>query len=146
MKTNRPSFQPLQTALAQPDLNQLFEHAKQISVLDQLLRKSLTADLAALCVLANIRDNQLVFLVKSPAAATRLRLSTNQLLQSAKLATQLPLHGLSVKIDPTLAPPPQKPLLSPPLSKSAANHLLDAAASLKDPEVRDLLKHLADLA
>ena len=69
---------------------QSIQRAMWLAQHDQRLRTQLPMPLANHCQLANIRDNQLIFLVDSPLWHSKLRLQHDVLLQSARQ------HGLAV--------------------------------------------------
>ena len=69
---------------------QSLQRAMWLAQHDQRLRAQLPMPLANHCQLANIRDNQLIFLVDSPLWHSKLRLQHDVLLQSARQ------HGLAV--------------------------------------------------
>jgi hypothetical protein len=130
--------------LAEPSLAPLLEHAARLDLLDRSLRDALPPTLAPHCRLANVRESHLVFVARSPAAASRLRLYAAVLLDTARLATGQPLKELTVKVAKrwesvatTAGPNPA------PLSTAAAAHLGTAASATGDPELRDLFRRLA---
>lgn len=81
-----------------PSLAALVAEARRIGVLDQRLRAILSPQLAAQCRLANCRDGQLVFLARTPDWASKLRLSSRQLLDEGKKALAVEELRLTVKV------------------------------------------------
>ncbi len=81
-----------------PSLAALVAEARRIGDLDRRLRAVLPPRLAAQCRLANCRDGQLVFLARTPEWASKLRLSSRQLLDEAKLALAVEELRLTVKV------------------------------------------------
>jgi len=66
--------------------------------LDQRLRALLPPKLAAECRLANCRGGQLVFLARTPDWASKLRLSSRQLLHEARVVLGVDELRLTVKV------------------------------------------------
>ena len=89
-----------------PALAALVEQARQIEALDRRLRALLPPQLAAECRLANYRDRHLVFLARTPIWASKLRLSSRQLLAEAELALGSDSLRLTVKVARTDANSP----------------------------------------
>lgn len=81
-----------------PSLAALVTEARRIGELDQRLRATLPPRLAAECRLANYREGQLVFLARTPDWASKLRLSSRQLLLEAKMALGVDELRLTVKV------------------------------------------------
>ncbi|MBK8066428.1 MAG: DUF721 domain-containing protein [Rhodanobacteraceae bacterium] len=81
-----------------PGLVALVQQARRIADLDQRLRACLPPRLAAECRLANVRDGNLVFLARTPDWASKLRLSSRQLLHEASLALGVSELRLTVKV------------------------------------------------
>ncbi len=81
-----------------PGLAALVTEARRIGELDQRLRAILPARLAAECRLANCKDGHLVFLARTPDWASKLRLSSRQLLQEAEKALGVDSLRLTVKV------------------------------------------------
>jgi len=96
--------------------------------------------------LANVREQRLVVLADSGAAAARVRLLAPQVLRAARDASGLALSELTVKVTSTAAAPPDMAIEHRSLSRAAADHLAHAAESMADPELRVLLSKLASLA
>ena len=132
---------PLQAA---GSANDVVERAMRLAELDLLLRQSLPPALASRTRLANVRDGRLVFLVDSPAFATRLRLQSAALLKAA-CALGLEADGVAVKVA-TMQPVPPDEAPPTPLSSAARDALRAAASSTNDPELASRLLALASLA
>lgn len=81
-----------------PSLAALVTEARRIGALDQRLRAVLPPRLAAECRLANCRDGHLVFLARTPDWASKLRLSSRQLLDEAQKALGSDSLRLTVKV------------------------------------------------
>lgn len=79
-------------------LGALVAHAQHLEQLDRRLRAVLPPLLAAEVRLANCRDGHLVFLARTPDWASKLRLSSRQLLAEAKLALASETLRLTVKV------------------------------------------------
>jgi len=94
-----PRFPALGETLQElPSLAALVMEARRIGELDQRLRAILPARLAAECRLANCKDGHLVFLARTPDWASKLRLSSRQLLQEAEKALGVDSLRLTVKV------------------------------------------------
>jgi hypothetical protein len=122
----------------------LAKRAGVLEALDRALRQTLPSPLREQVRFADLRNSRLVFLASSPAWATRLRLMQTQILAAAH-AIGTSASSVTVKVVPQ---PPLviEPERSKPLSPAAAAHLQATAASLSDPELRDLFLGLASLA
>jgi hypothetical protein len=89
-----------------PGLAGLITRARELDALDRRLRATLPAALAAECRLANLREDELVFLARSAAWASRLRLSSRRLLAEAREALGRDTLRLTVKVARTDANSP----------------------------------------
>lgn len=118
--------------------------AGERDALDRALRQTLPSPLRDQVRFADLRHDRLVFLATSPAWASRLRLLQAQLLATARaLGTHASSVTVKVVPQPPAATSPERPK---PLSPAAAVHLKAAAASVTDPEMRELFLQLASLA
>lgn len=81
-----------------PGLAALVQQARAIGQLDQRLRALLPPKLAAECRLANYRGGHLVFLARTPDWASKLRLSSRQLLHEARVVLGVEELRLTVKV------------------------------------------------
>lgn len=79
-------------------LSALVSHAQHLDSLDRRLRAVLPPALAAQCRLANYRDGHLVFLARTPDWASKLRLSSRQLLLEAQKVLGSEVLRLTVKV------------------------------------------------
>ena len=122
----------------------LAKKASELDALDRALRQTLPSPLREQVRFANLRDSRLVFLATTPAWASRLRFSQTQILSTAHA---LGVHAtmVTVKVAP-LPSVPVEPDRTKPLSAAAGRHLKAAAASLSDPELRNLFLELASVA
>lgn len=123
---------------------ELARRASRLDALDRALRQTLPTALRDQTRFADLRNDRLVFLVSSPAWASRLRLMQTQLLATA-LALGTRASSITVKVVPPV-PTPVEPDRTKPLSPTAATHLQAAAASVTDPELKALFLDLASLA
>ena len=142
---DRPSLRPALGELRDDRLRSLAERAQALDALDRQLRQSLPAGIAQHVRLANVRQGRLVFLVKSAALATALRLHTPELLRAAGKAG-VEASALTVKVATMQPVPPDPTPRTPPLSSTARAELRAAADSVTDPELREQLLRLAVLA
>jgi hypothetical protein len=125
-------------------LGPLVERAIALRALDLNLRRCLPPELSQHCVLANVREGLLVFLVPSPIWHTRLRMESDTLLRHA-LSLGVTANRVTAKVVQE-APPPLAKTLHKPLSPAAAGSLREAAERLGDTELRQQLLTLASLA
>lgn len=126
--------QAIEAALSEKAGNPL-RRALWLDALDRQLRPHLPPSLAAHCRLANVKDEQLVFLVDSPVWHAKLRLAEQQLIDAARSV------GLKVtRVTPKTAtaslhsPMPKNPGQSKPVSAATHKGLREALASLQDIE------------
>lgn len=140
--TQHPGPKPVAECVS---LDALAGRARMLDALDERLRRFLPETLARECRLADLRDGRLVFLTSSASWATRLRLHEAGLLAEARIARGDRIDRLVVKVAaPALVP--HEPPAPKPLSSVAAGHLLAAAESITDPEIRSMYLKLAALA
>jgi hypothetical protein len=122
----------------------LAHKAESLEALDRALRQTLPSPLREQVRFANLRHDRLVFLASSPGWASRLRLMQTQILAAAHaIGTRASSVTVKVVPQPPAATPPDR---SKPLSPAAAAHLVAAAASFTDPELRALFLELASCA
>ncbi|CAM0997775.1 DUF721 domain-containing protein [Rhodanobacter sp. Root179] len=122
----------------------LAQKAESLEALDRALRQTLPSPLREQVRFANLRHDRLVFLASSPGWASRLRLMQTQILAAAHaIGTRASSVTVKVVPQPPAATPPDR---SKPLSPAAAAHLVAAAASFTDPELRALFLELASFA
>ncbi|MGY3040020.1 hypothetical protein ACVWWQ_001643 [Rhodanobacter sp. TND4EL1] len=122
----------------------LARKAASLEALDRALRQTLPSPLREQVRFADLRYDRLVFLASSPGWASRLRLMQTQILAAAHaIGTRASSVTVKVVPQPPAATPPDR---SKPLSPAAAAHLVAAAASFTDPELRTLFLELASLA
>jgi len=134
-------FQDPLAAAGSDALGGVVERALKLAELDRLLRQSLPPELAGHSRLANVAGDRLVFLVDSPVWKTRLRMHAEDLRHAASQAG-LRIREVTAKVATMLpVPPGAAPRL--PLSASARDHLLAAAQSIADPELRARFLELA---
>ncbi|NII09911.1 DciA family protein [Oleiagrimonas sp. C23AA] len=122
----------------------LSKRAHELDQLDKRLRQVLAPSIREQVRLADVRHGRIVFLVPSPAWASRIRVAQADILQAARaMGTNANLVTVKVGSPP---PPPSEPPPRMPLSKGAADHLRSAAPSISDPELRSLFLSLASFA
>ncbi len=125
-------------------LGPVVDRAIALRALDLNLRRCLPPELSQHCVLANVREGQLVFLVSSSIWHTRLRMESDTLLRHAR-SLGVTANRVTAKVVQDAAPPlTQTP--PRPLSPAAAGSLREAAERLTDTELRQQLLALASLA
>ena len=121
----------------------MIQRAQALGRLDQLLRQSLPTALAGQCLLANVENDRLVFLVNAPVWKNKLRLMADVLLDGAA-AAGYPARTLVVKVDPAVTVSPEN-VVGKPLSEAVRESLRTTAQSVKDPDLRAQLLKLASL-
>lgn len=126
--------QAMEAALADKTGNPL-RRALWLDALDRQLRPHLPPSLAGHCRLANVKDEQLVFLVDSPVWHAKLRLAEQQLLVAAR-SVGLKVTRVTPKTTTTSlhSPMPKNPGQSKPVSAATHKGLREALASLQDIE------------
>lgn len=104
-----------------------------LDALDRQLRPYLPSSLAGRCRLANVKDEQLVFLVDSPVWHAKLRLAEQQLIDAAR-SIGLTVTRVTVKTATAAlrSPTQQDQRRSQPISEATQKGLRDALASLQD--------------
>lgn len=118
---------------------------RQHDVLERRLRKVLPEPLRQQVRLAGVKDGCLVFLVPSPAWATRLRTLQVPILAAAR-RLGIRAHAVAARVAPTeTMPEPERPR-GKPLSPATAEHLRRTARTLSDPGLRDAFLGLAATA
>jgi hypothetical protein len=122
----------------------LAKKAGRLDALDRALRQTLPMPLREQVRFANLHAGRLIFLAPTSAWAARLRLMQTNILDSAR-AIGVNAYAVVVKVAP-LPQPPVEPDRSKPLSAGAARHLKAAAASVADPELKQLFLQLAAAA
>lgn len=137
-------FQDPLAAVGSDGLGGVVERAMKLAALDRRLRQSLPPELAANCRLANVAGDRLVFLVNSPVWKTRLRMHAEDLRHAAS-GLGLRISEVTAKVA-TMQPVPPGAAPRLPLSASARDHLLAAAQSIADPELRARFLELASLS
>ncbi len=104
-----------------------------LDALDRQLRPLLPPQLSSRCRLANVRGEQLVFLVESPVWHAKVRLAEAQILTAARSiglkATQVTVKTATT---PLHSPMQQNRDRSLPVSDATRQGLRDALASLQD--------------
>ncbi|WP_284160200.1 DUF721 domain-containing protein [Xanthomonas citri] len=104
-----------------------------LDALDRQLRPLLPPHLSTRCRLANVRGEQLVFLVDSPVWHAKVRLAGTQILDAAR-SVGLKATAVTVKTAtvPLHSPTQQNRDRPKPVSEATHKGLRDALASLQD--------------
>lgn len=85
-------------------LQRLVDTAMQLKRLNQLFNAIVKPPLSEHCEVANVRNNQLVIFIDSPAWGTRLRYQQAALLEALqKESAFADIRGLEIKVRPTLS-------------------------------------------
>lgn len=126
------SFKPAIEAAMAEKAGDPLRRALWLDALDRQLRPHLPSHLASRCRLANVKDEQLVFLVDSPVWHARLRLAEHQLIDAAR-SIGLKVTRVTIKTaTPSPRSPTQQDQRSQPISAATQKGLRDALASLQD--------------
>ena len=125
-------------------LQPVIAKAREISALSKLCFDFLPPGLARLVRAINFRDQQLVLLATSPAAAAKLKLLSEALLNYL-LEQRAQVNSVSVRVQPGAGPAPDAPSRQPVgLSQSALASLQALYLKLPDSPARSALKTLLD--
>jgi hypothetical protein len=125
-------------------LQPVIAKAREISALSKLCFDFLPPGLARLVRAVNLRDQQLVLLATSPAAAAKLKLLSEALLKYL-LEQRAQVNSVSVRVQPGAGPAPDAPQRqSARLSQSALDDLQALYLRLPDSPARKALKTLLD--
>jgi len=125
-------------------LQPVIAKAREISALSKLCFDFLPPGLARLVRAVNLRDQQLVLLAASPAAAAKLKLLSEALLKYL-LEQRAQVNSVSVRVQPGAGPVPDAPQRQPVrLSRSALDNLQALYQKLPDSPARIALKTLLD--
>jgi len=125
-------------------LQPVIAKAREISALSKLCFDFLPPGLARLVRAVNLRDQQLVLLATSPAAAAKLKLLSEALLKFLS-EQRAQVNSVSVRVQPGAEPLPDAPQRQPArLSKSALDALQALYQKLPDSPARSALKTLLD--
>jgi len=125
-------------------LQPVIAKAREISALSKLCFDFLPPGLARLVRAVNLRDQQLVLLAASPAAAAKLKLLSEALLKYL-LEQRAQVNSVSVRVQPGAGPAPDAPQRqSARLSRSALDSLQALYQKLPDSTARAALKTLLD--
>ncbi len=122
----------------------LAHKAATLDALDRALRQTLPQPLRDEVRFAHLRGGRLLFLASTPAWATRLRLLQAQILATAR-SLDIRAETLGVRVCP-LPRVEVEAERARTLSPAAAAHLRAAAATVTDPEWKELYGQLAVLA
>lgn len=132
-KSSTPDSRPrlaLEAALAEKSGDPL-RRALWLDALDRQLRPHLPPSLASRCRLANVKGEQLVFVVESPLWHAKLRLAEQQILEAAR-SIGLSVSQVTAKTSRGSQQPPPAHPPSRPVSPATQRGLRDALASLQD--------------
>jgi hypothetical protein len=125
-------------------LQPVIAKAREISALSKLCFDFLPPGLARLVRAVNLRDQQLVLLATSPAAAAKLKLLSEALLNYL-LEQRAQVNSVSVRVQPGAGPAPDAPSRQPvSLSQSALGSLQALYMKLPNSPARAALKTLLD--
>ena len=123
-----------------PSLRRLLDYARGIEEWNSRFQHMLPEPLSKHCSVANLRHQQLIVTVDSPAWGTRLRMLIPQL--TAQLGENV--EGITIRIAP-LSQNGSHPRRTQrtAMSRETANLLRDCSQDLSDPGLRQALRRLA---
>jgi len=125
-------------------LQPVIAKARQINALSKLCFDFLPPGLARLVRAVNLRDQQLVLLATSPAAAAKLKLLSEALI-TYLLEQRAEVNSVSVRVQPGAGSVPEVTLRAPrQISPAALGSLQALYRKLPDSEARRALKTLLD--
>ena len=99
-----------------PGLGQLLAHARVLNRLDQILESILDSNLSCHCQVAEFRDHCLILVCSNATFATRIRMISQQLLDSFREEGDFGIERIEIRIAPVNRPQPEarkKRTLSP---------------------------------
>lgn len=140
----KTKLQPIDKHLAKGSMPQaILLKGKHLHQLAEKLHAVLPSPLAQNCKLANLHNQQLVFLTSNAQWATQLRAIELPLLQAASELSGYKLEQLTVKVEPNLNTD-HKPSIHHAIPAQSASHLLQTAEHLDDnPRLQKALRSLA---
>ena len=116
---------------------------QQIRSLQHSLDSLLPPALRPHCQAAGIDGNELVLVVDGGAAATQLRYQQQQIIKQVNADLGLTLRRMRLRIAPPRAPRPRTAPAPRRLSSAAARALNEAARSMPDRALAEILERLA---
>ena len=90
-----------------PGLGQLLAHARILNRLDQILTSILDPDLSPHCQVAEFRNHCLILVCSNATFATRLRMISQQLLDSFREEGKFGIERIDIRIAPVNRPQPK---------------------------------------
>lgn len=144
-KTNQSITSLLQNV---PDLHKFVGRIEQLKQISEIISSKLEPSLADNCHVANLRDGMLILATTSPVWNHKLRFSTLDLLSTLRSDPRWSgLKSIEVRVDyppnntDTSVINPNKPR---EISAAGAKSLLQAAASINNPQLALAIKRLAN--
>ncbi|QLF92577.1 DUF721 domain-containing protein [Pseudomonas sp. ABC1] len=124
-------------------LKALFQQARRLEQLQQLLESQLQPAARAHCRVASWRDGCLLLVITDGQWATRLRYQQRRLQrQLGEMQAFAGLTRILFKVQPPVPDAP-RPAAAPPLTSSAADNIRSTADGISDPRLREALERLA---
>ncbi len=90
-----------------PGLGQLLAHARILNRLDQILTSTLDPALSPYCQVAEYRNHCLILVCSNATFATRLRMISQQLLDSFREEGEFGIEQIDIRIAPVNRPQPK---------------------------------------
>lgn len=124
-------------------LKALFQQARRLEQLQQLLESQLQPAARAHCKVASWRDGCLLLVITDGQWATRLRYQQRRLQrQLGEMEAFTGLTRILFKVQPPVPDAPRPPAALP-LTSSAADNIRSTADGISDPRLREALERLA---
>ena len=109
--SRKPGGKPesVQTLIRNRDtgFGQLLAHARVLDHLDQVLTSVLDPALSAHCQVAEFRNHRLVLVCSNASFATRIRMISQQLLESLREEGECEIERIDIRIAPVNRPQPE---------------------------------------
>ena len=124
-----------------PGLGQLLAHARVLNRLDQILESILDSNLSCHCQVAEFRDHCLILVCSNATFATRIRMISQQLLDSFREEGDFGIERIEIRIAPVNRPQPEarkKRTLSP----AAVQALGRFASDSGDAEIQAIFERI----
>ena len=124
-----------------PGLGQLLAHARVLNRLDQILESILDSNLSCHCQVAEFRDHCLILVCSNATFATRIRMISQQLLDSFREEGDFGIERIEIRIAPVNRPQPEarkKRTLSP----AAVQALGRFASDSGDAEIQAIFEKI----
>jgi len=126
-------------------LDKVFEHTRELEILNRELRALLPEALAGHCAVARCDQNELALVTDTPARAARVRYMSRGILEGLREHIKPPPGKIKVSVAPVQPLAEQVPMKRQ-LSAEAATRLRSLADTVEDSELAASLRRLASRA